>query len=126
LRLVSPVSLAVAAPLAAALLAPPAGRGADQGAEDRWPGWRGDGQGIARDARLPLEWSTSRNVAWKTEIPGRGLSSPVVWGDRLFLTTAVEGDVVPGAKAVKHVAEGQEFVHPDAIGADRRHAFKLL
>jgi outer membrane protein assembly factor BamB len=49
-----------------------------------------------------------------------------VWGDRLFLTTAIEGDVVPGAKAVRHVADGQDFVHPDAVGADRRHTFKLL
>jgi outer membrane protein assembly factor BamB len=126
LKLVSPTSLATAVVLATALLTSPAGRAADVSAGDRWPGWRGDGQGIARDARLPLEWTAARNVAWKTEIPGRGLSSPIVWSDRLFLTTAVEGDVVPGAKAVKHVAEGQEFVHPDAIGADRRHAFKLL
>ena len=47
--------------------------------------------------------------------PGRGLSSPVVWGDRLFLTTALEGEVVPGAKAIPHVLEGEPFVHP------RRH-----
>jgi len=126
LKLVSQTSLAIAVPLAATLLASPAGRAADPSAEDRWPGWRGDGQGIARGARLPLEWTASRNIAWKAEIPGRGLSSPIVWGDRLFLTTAIEGDVVPGAKAVKHVAEGQEFVHPDATGADRRHMLKLL
>ncbi|HYN05556.1 MAG TPA: PQQ-binding-like beta-propeller repeat protein [Vicinamibacteria bacterium] len=122
----SQTSLTIVVPLAAALLASPAVRAADPSAEDRWPGWRGDGQGIARGARLPLEWTASRNIAWKAEIPGRGLSSPIVWGDRLFLTTAIEGDVVPGAKAVKHVAEGQEFVHPDATGADRRHTFKLL
>jgi len=126
LKLVSSTSLAIAVPLAAVLLASPAGHAADRSAEDRWPGWRGDGQGRADAARLPLEWTAARNVAWKTEIPGRGHSSPIVWGDRLFLTTAIEGDVVPGAKAVKHVAEGQEFVHPDATGADRRHAFKLL
>jgi outer membrane protein assembly factor BamB len=126
LKLVSSTSLAIAVLLAAILLASPAGHAADVSAEDRWPGWRGDGQGIVRAGRLPLEWTAARNVAWKAEIPGRGHSSPIVWGDRLFLTTAVEGDVVPGAKAVKHVADGQEFVHPDATGADRRHAFKLL
>jgi outer membrane protein assembly factor BamB len=93
---------------------------------DRWPGWRGLGQGVAADARPPLEWAPAKNVLWKAAIPGRGHSSPIVWGDRIFLTTAVEGDVVPGAKAVRHVADGQEFVHPDATGADRRHAFKLL
>lgn len=94
---------------------------------DQWPAWRGgDGQGIARGARVPLEWSPSRNVLWKTAIPGRGLSSPVVWGDRLFLTTAIEGEVVPGAQAMPHVIEGQPFVHPDAMGADRRHTFKVM
>ena len=126
MNLVSSKSLAIAVLLATALLASPAGHAADVGAEDRWPGWRGDGQGVARHARLPLEWTASRNVAWKTEIPGRGHSSPIVWGNRLFLTTAIEGDVVPGAKAIEHVAEGQQFVHPEAIGADRRHTFKLL
>ena len=126
MKLVSWTSLPIAVSLAALLAAVPEGRAADVPPEDRWPGWRGDGQGVAHGAHLPLEWTASRNVAWKTEIPGRGHSSPIVWGDRLFLTTAIEGDVVPGAKAVRHVAEGQDFVHPDAMGADRRHTFKLL
>ena len=60
-------------------------------------------------------------MIWKAEVPGRGHSSPIVWGDRLFLTTAIEGEVVPGAKGVKHIADGQEFVHPDGVGADRKH-----
>jgi hypothetical protein len=81
----------------AALVAAP-GTGADVPAPgDRWPAWRGaDGQGIADGARIPLEWSATKNVLWKTALPGRGLSSPVVWGDRLFLTTALEGEVVTG------------------------------
>ncbi len=96
-------------------------------APPHWSQWRGpDGQGIAREARVPLEWSATKNVAWKTAIPGRGFSSPVVWGDRIFLTTAVEGEVVPGAKAVRHEIDGKEFVHPDGVGADRRHTFKVL
>jgi outer membrane protein assembly factor BamB len=112
---------------ACALALASTGRPAEEAAgSDRWPGWRGLGQGVAASARPPLEWAPARNVLWKAAIPGRGHSSPIVWGDRIFLTTAVEGDVVPGAKAVRHVADGQEFVHPDATGADRRHAFKLL
>ena len=96
-------------------------------APPHWAQWRGpDGQGLASDTGVPLEWSATKNVLWKTAIPGRGYSSPVVWGDRIFLTTAVEGDVVPGAKAVKHMLEGQEFVHPDGVGADRQHAFKVV
>ncbi len=96
-------------------------------APPHWAQWRGpDGQGIASETGVPLEWSPTKNVLWKTAIPGRGHSSPVVWGDRIFLTTAVEGELVPGAKAVKHTLEGQDFVHPDGVGADRKHGFKVV
>ena len=102
-------------------------RAADPAADARWAGWRGPGgQGIAAANGLPTEWSESKNLAWKTAIPGKGHSSPVVWGDRIFLTTAIEGAVVPGAKAVQHVDEGKEFIHPDAVGADRKHKFEVL
>lgn len=92
-----------------------------------WPQWRGPtGQGISDETGLPLEWSATENVRFKTEIPGRGHSSPVVWDKRVFLTTSIEGEVVPGAAAVKHLDEGKEFVHPDGVGADRRHTFKVI
>jgi outer membrane protein assembly factor BamB len=94
---------------------------------DNWPQWRGpQGQGISRETGLPQEWSDTTGVLWKTPIPGRGHSSPVVWGDRIFLTTAIEGEVVPGAKAPIHIDEGKEFKHPDASGAEKRHTFKVL
>ena len=64
-------------------------------ADDDWPRFRGpDNTGVAR-GDVPLEFSLSKNLAWKTHVPGRGHSSPVVWGNRIFLTTAVptgEGD----------------------------------
>jgi outer membrane protein assembly factor BamB len=93
-----------------------------------WPQFRGPGgQGIATETGLPLVWSATENVAWKTPIPGRGHSSPVVWGNRVFLTTAVEGEVSkPGFTGVKHVDEGKEFVHPDGVGADRTQTLKVL
>jgi outer membrane protein assembly factor BamB len=92
-----------------------------------WSQWRGPGgQGVSSETGLPTDWSAERNVVWRADIPGRGHSSPIVWGDRVFLTTALEGDVVPGAKAVRHVIDGQEFVHPDGVGADRRHTLKVL
>jgi outer membrane protein assembly factor BamB len=95
--------------------------------EARWPGWRGtDGQGIVRETGLPLVWSATKNVVWKTEIPGRGHSSPIAWGDRLFLTTAIERALDPAAKPIKHVVEGEAFVHPDGVGADHRHRFVVL
>ena len=55
-----------------------------------WPQFRGpNGLGIADGSSLPTEWSLSRNVAWVASVPGRGWSSPVVWRDRVFLTSAV-------------------------------------
>jgi outer membrane protein assembly factor BamB len=58
-------------------------------AED-WPQFRGPtGQGHSAERDLPLEWSESRNVVWKTPVPGRGWSSPVVVGGRIWLTSAV-------------------------------------
>ena len=92
-----------------------------------WPQWRGpDGSGISTEKNLPSAWTPTTNIKWKAAIPGRGHSSPIVWGNRIFVTTAVEGEVVPGAKAVKHMAGDKEFLHPDSIGADRKHTFKVL
>ena len=55
-----------------------------------WPQWRGpDGSGVSLTANPPLEWSETKNIKWKVEIPGRGHATPVVWGDRLFVLTAV-------------------------------------
>ena len=57
---------------------------------DQWPQFRGpQSTGVADDPNLPDTWSTARNVIWKTEIPGSGWSSPVVWGDRIFLTSVI-------------------------------------
>ena len=59
-------------------------------AED-WPQFRGpDGQGHSSESGLPGVWAEDRNIAWKTPIPGLGWSSPVVRGDRVWLTTAIE------------------------------------
>jgi outer membrane protein assembly factor BamB len=58
-------------------------------APDDWPRWRGpNDNGVAR-GDAPLEWSDTKNVAWRTPIAGRGMSTPVLWGDKVFLTTAV-------------------------------------
>ncbi len=54
-----------------------------------WPHWRGVQQTGVAPGDAPTQWSDTSNVAWKIEIPGRGHSTPVVWGDRIFLTTAV-------------------------------------
>lgn len=96
-------------------------------ATPNWPQWRGPGGlGISTEKNLPAEWSATKNIKWKTSIAGLGHSSPVVWGNRVFLTTAIEGSVVPGAKAVKHMDGDKEFLHPDSIGADHKQSFKVI
>jgi outer membrane protein assembly factor BamB len=55
-----------------------------------WPGFRGhDMSGVAPKATLPAEWSTTKNVQWAVPIEGNGWSSPIVWGDTVYMTTAV-------------------------------------
>jgi outer membrane protein assembly factor BamB len=92
-----------------------------------WPGWRGpSSNGISALKNFPVSWSRDHNVAWKTPLPGRGHSSPVVWGNRVFLTTDIEGDVLPGAAPAKHKMDGQPFRHPDSVGGNRKHTLKVL
>ena len=58
---------------------------------ENWPGFRGPtGQGISAEAGLPREWNATKGVAWRTPIPGDGWSSPIVWGERIFLTAALQ------------------------------------
>ena len=58
-------------------------------AQNDWPQWRGlSNDGMAR-GDAPHEWSDTKNIAWRAAIPGKGNSSPVIWGDKIFLTTAV-------------------------------------
>jgi outer membrane protein assembly factor BamB len=68
-------------------------------ADTNWPQFRGPGsQGLpAEGERLPVEWSAEKNIGWKTEVPGLGWSSPVVWGGKIFVTSAarVAGDEKP-------------------------------
>src|SRR5580700_8082654 len=100
--------------------------GAFAGADD-WPGWRGPSyNGISPLKNLPTSWSPDRNIAWKTPVPGRGHSSPVVWGNRVFLTTDIEGEVVPNKVIPKHTVMGRPFRNPDSNGADHKHTIKVL
>ena len=93
-----------------------------------WPQWRGvDGQGISAETNLPAQWGPEQNIAWKTPIPGFGQSQAIIWGNRVFLTTAIEGGPAPeGHKAPVHMMEGQPWVHPDSVGIDKLHAMKVM
>src|SRR5688572_33066335 len=74
-----------------------------------WPQWRGPFfNGMAR-GDAPTSWSDTSNVKWKTEIPGKGHSTPVVWGDRIFLTTAIPtGKPAVGAPTPEVQGEGRD------------------
>ncbi len=55
-----------------------------------WPCWRGpNGDGTSDETNLPVEWGPEKNIIWKSEVPGNGYSSPVIWEDKLFLTSAL-------------------------------------
>jgi outer membrane protein assembly factor BamB len=81
--------------------------GAAASAGANWPAFRGPhGDGVSPDRGLPIKWSATENVVWKTPLPGPGTSSPIVWGDRVFITCdtgrleARKGDV---AKVRRHL-----------------------
>jgi len=66
--------------------------------EQYWPQWRGPyGTGTSKQARPPAEWSETKNIRWKKEIPGRGFGTPIIWGDLIFVLTAVPQDVAGDA-----------------------------
>src|SRR5947207_5455714 len=56
-----------------------------------WPQWRGaQGTGVSAEKNLPLHWGTNENVRWRVPLPERGNSTPIVWGQRVFITQATE------------------------------------
>jgi outer membrane protein assembly factor BamB len=111
MRRVAPASLSLLLVLTAAVSA------------ENWPQWRGDnGQGISKETQLPEEWTPGKNIAWKSALP-HGYSSPVVWGDRIFLTSAIEGETVAGV-VPESVRINQP--HPESVAGDKKHTLKLL
>src|SRR4030095_8578693 len=67
---------------------------------ENWPNWRGpSASGVTSETGLPFRWSDTENVAWKSPIRGLGISTPIVWGDRVFLTSQVgSGQSRPGPR----------------------------
>ncbi|MEX2560815.1 MAG: PQQ-binding-like beta-propeller repeat protein [Pirellulales bacterium] len=79
----------ICTPLAALLLA------AGAASAENWPQWRGPrNDGISRETGLPIEWSKTENVTWRLPLPGPAGSTPVVWKDHIFLTSAKDQDLV--------------------------------
>jgi len=109
---------------------------------DNWPSWRGPEQnGISTETGLPTTWSESKNIAWKLPLPGKAGSTPVVWGDRIFLTSAKNNDLVllcvstkgkilwerKLAKAVRLVIKKDEANEASASpSTDGKHVFTFV
>src|SRR5688572_6657703 len=91
-----------------------------------WPQWCGDGLGVSGDSQVLLDWSPTNGVLWRTPLPGRGHSSPAILDGRIYLTTDVEGESIPGVKPVKHILNNEDFKHPEAFGADLKHELRVL
>lgn len=59
-------------------------------ADDYWPTWRGpQATGVALKSNPPVTWSEKENIKWKVKLPGHGLSSPIIWEDKIFFLTAI-------------------------------------
>src|SRR5437763_10059635 len=75
-----------------------------------WPQFRGaDRAGIATDAKPPLTWSAEKNIKWKVALPAGGNSSPIVWGDRVFLNCAANSKGTRRSLYCFNRADGREL-----------------
>ncbi len=82
--------------------------------------------GVSRTAKPPLEWSETKNVKWKVEIPGRGSSSPIVWNDRVFLLTAIPVGVTGEAQHAPRGGLPKRGVHQYKVLALDRKTGKTI
>jgi len=100
------------------------GRADEEGSpqsEAYWPQWRGPlGTGVAPKGDPPIEWSEQKNVRWKKQIEGQGHSTPVIWGDRIFATTAI-----PYGEAMEPRYSDAPGAH-DNLPVTHRHKFAVM
>lgn len=76
---------------------------------DNWPAWRGPhSTGVSDERNLPTTWSATKNIRWKVALPGPGNSTPIVWGDYIFLTQALDGGKRRALMAL-HRADGKKL-----------------
>ena len=93
-------------------------------AATNWPQFRGsDSRGVSDGKNLPDTWSPTENVEWKTDIPGRAWASPIVWGNKVFLATAVSEAEMEAVK--KGLYYGGERPTPDTVFQWKVYALDL-
>ena len=106
--------------LSVAAAEPPATESA-AGASTQWAQWRGPlGTGVGPAANPPLNWSDTKNIRWKVKLPGRGHSTPIIWGERIFLTTAI-----PTREVQTPRYSGRSGAH-DNLPVTHRHKFVVV
>lgn len=104
---------------------------ADVPEQAHWPQWRGPFlTGMAR-GDAPVSWNDTTNIKWKIEIPGRGHSTPVIWGDRIFLTTAIQTGQAPPPPPAPAADQGDQRQGRrggpgGGAGANIEHRFEVL
>ena len=95
--------------------------------ERNWHQWRGPyANGISKTATPPLEWSETKNIKWKAPIPGRGSSTPVIWGDKIFVLTAVPVGVTGDAQHAPRGGLRPRGVHKFTVLAYDRQTGKVV
>ena len=93
------------------------------GAAENWPQWRGPAsQGLSAERDLPVAWSDPDGVAWKASLAGLGVSSPIVWGDRVIVTSQIGATPVAGRGAHPLLARDDRSLaeRETAIGGRRQ------
>ena len=94
---------------------------ANSKALDYWPQWRGPlATGVAPNANPPIEWNDKKNIRWKVELPGKGHSTPIVWRDFIFVTTAI-----PHGEAIRPRLPARPGAH-DNLLLTYEHEFAVL
>lgn len=90
-----------------------------------WPQWRGPlANGVGPNANPPVEWSADKNMRWKIEIPGQGHATPIVWGEQIFISTAIETDQAGSpSSSQENQPEGRRG---RGVSTDKVHQFSVL
>ena len=87
-----------------------------QATEENWPQWRGPYQSGVSDAKnLPTTWSGSENIVWKTPLPAWSGGTPIIWGDKIFLTSPAKGTEESATPPPNHSASEEDGVDVGAV-----------
>lgn len=97
-------------------------------AASHWPQWRGpSATGVAPEAKPPVEWSADKNIRWKVELPGEGQSTPIVWGDLVYIQCAVPvGEKKADSAAPSGAADAPRGRGPRSQAPSQEHEFTIM